>query len=155
MYPVSSQAYAHMPFIHLVWIINTNTKSNKSDFEKSVDNSEVLIIWMVILMWNFLVDKVENQNWAEYQLCMLIFTHVQRLWLNSHNAAGSTFIFNEKKMSCKGYGNRDWKFKICIFKLSQGCKVIILPLFCDTCLLLFMFFIIVVCSYINTCIYWH
>lgn len=58
------------------------------------------------------------------------------IWLNSYNAAGSTFAFNEKKISLKGCENRDWKLIVCFSQTQElrGFTLLLFHLFALFCL---------------------
>lgn len=78
------------------------------------------------------------------------FHSCTNIWLNSYNTAGSTFIFNEKKISLKGCENRHWKFKVCFswtLARTQGSHITHVSLVCFfvccffVCVLLLLFIV--------------
>lgn len=73
------------------------------------------------------------------------FHSCTNIWLNSYNAAGSTFIFNERKISLKECENRDWKFEVCFSWAFTRNHFSRYYCFCHTCFLFCLHFVIIYC----------
>lgn len=112
---------------------------------------EIWFQWWKCWSFNYLDGDLDvkfcRRQGRKWELSRMPIMHANfllctNIWLNSYNAAGSTFIFNEKKISLKGCENRDWKLIVCF---SQTQELRGFTLLCFTCSFFFVYVLLLVC----------